>query len=152
MPRLSTLSEGVLGKIPTDKEAQRDHALKRSTHKGFPDGGSPKHRCRRRCTVYGLGICKRLSIRVQVLRFLKKASARQVAQPCVCACFPAPQADFLPLNRCNKLRQKGNHGSKGLGIWTHYLHDSVHRKFPVSSDEANDGRKLLKNWFLPGLA
>ena len=38
MPRPSRLSEGVLGKIPTDKEAQQDHTLKRLTHKGFPDG------------------------------------------------------------------------------------------------------------------
>ena len=37
MPRPSRLSEGVLGKIPTDKEAQQDHTLKRSTHQGFPD-------------------------------------------------------------------------------------------------------------------
>ena len=37
MPRPSRLSEGVLGKIPTDKEAQQDHTLKRLTHKGFPD-------------------------------------------------------------------------------------------------------------------
>jgi hypothetical protein len=29
MPRPSRLSEGVLGKIPTDKEAQQDHTLKR---------------------------------------------------------------------------------------------------------------------------
>ena len=40
MPRPSRLSEGVLGKIPTDKEAQQDHTLKRLTHKGFPDGFS----------------------------------------------------------------------------------------------------------------
>jgi hypothetical protein len=38
MPRPSRLSEGVLGKIPTDKEAQQDHTLKRLTHQGFPDG------------------------------------------------------------------------------------------------------------------
>ena len=31
MPRPSRLSEGVLGKIPTDKEAQQDHTLKRFT-------------------------------------------------------------------------------------------------------------------------
>ena len=37
MPRPSRLSEGVLGKVPTDKEAQRDHTLKRLIHKGFPD-------------------------------------------------------------------------------------------------------------------
>jgi len=29
MPRPSRLSEGVLGKIPTDKEAQQDHTLER---------------------------------------------------------------------------------------------------------------------------
>ena len=40
MPRPSRLSEGVLGKIPTDKEAQQDHILRRLTHKGFPDGFS----------------------------------------------------------------------------------------------------------------
>jgi hypothetical protein len=38
MPRQSRLSEDVLWKIPTDKEAQQDHTLKRLTHKGFPDG------------------------------------------------------------------------------------------------------------------
>src|SRR5258706_15774239 len=38
MPRPSRLSEGVLGKIPTDKEAQQDHTLKRLAHQGFPDG------------------------------------------------------------------------------------------------------------------
>ena len=38
MPRPSRLSEGILGKIPTDKEAQQNHTLKRLTHKGFPDG------------------------------------------------------------------------------------------------------------------
>ena len=38
MPRPSRLSEGVLEKIPTDKEAQRDHTLKRLAHQGFPDG------------------------------------------------------------------------------------------------------------------
>ena len=38
MPRPSRLSEGLLEKIPTDKEAQRDHTLKRLTHQGFPDG------------------------------------------------------------------------------------------------------------------
>ena len=38
MPRPSRLSDGVLGKIPTDKEAQQDHTLKRLTHQGFPDG------------------------------------------------------------------------------------------------------------------
>ena len=38
IPSPSRLSESGLGKIPTDKEAQQDHALKGSTHKGFPDG------------------------------------------------------------------------------------------------------------------
>ena len=38
MPRPSRLSEGVLGKIPTDKEAQQGHILRRLTRKGFPDG------------------------------------------------------------------------------------------------------------------
>ena len=38
MPRPSRLSEGVLGKIPTDTEAQPDDTLKRLTHQGFPDG------------------------------------------------------------------------------------------------------------------
>jgi hypothetical protein len=38
VPRPSRLSEGVLGKIPTDKEAQQEHTLKRLTHNGFPDG------------------------------------------------------------------------------------------------------------------
>ena len=43
MPRPSRLSEGVLGKIPTDKEAQQNHTLRRLTHKGFPDGLSEAH-------------------------------------------------------------------------------------------------------------
>ena len=38
MPRPSSLSEGILRKIPTNKETQRDQTLKRLTHKGFPDG------------------------------------------------------------------------------------------------------------------
>ena len=38
MPRPSRLSEGALGKIPTDKEAQQNHILRCLTHKGFPDG------------------------------------------------------------------------------------------------------------------
>ena len=40
MPRPSRLSGGVLGKIPTDKEAQQDHTLRRLTRKGFPDGAA----------------------------------------------------------------------------------------------------------------
>jgi hypothetical protein len=44
IPRPSRLSEGVLGKIPTGKEAQQDHTLKRSPHKGFPDGCSANRR------------------------------------------------------------------------------------------------------------
>ena len=45
MPRPSRLSEGVLEKIPTDKEAQRDHTLKRLTHQGFPDGLAEDRYC-----------------------------------------------------------------------------------------------------------
>ena len=50
MPRPSRLSEGVLGKIPTDKEAQQDHTLKRLTHQGFPGGA-----CRSATVVARLG-------------------------------------------------------------------------------------------------
>ena len=38
MPRPSRLSEGVLGKIPTDKEAQQNQAFKRLPHKDYPMG------------------------------------------------------------------------------------------------------------------
>ena len=46
MTRPSRLSEGILGKIPTDKEAYPERILKRLTHKGFPDGArlTPPHK------------------------------------------------------------------------------------------------------------